>query len=87
MFMHYILPKVFRFYPQVMSVEFKHAPEGKEEMISVMKAKNYTVVKELLDLIRKPSDLLLVQNQLISSLNVSAMPEQTDFKVLGKSIS
>ena len=43
---------------------FSSNNEGKEGMISVMKAKNYTAVKEIKSVFGEPSDLIFVQNKL-----------------------
>ena len=59
-----------------MSVEHRHSPEGKDKIISYMKCQNFTLLKEVNDVYGTPIDLLLAKNNVISSLNVSAMPEQ-----------
>ena len=61
-------------------MEFRNVPEGKDQLISFMKSQNFTVLKEVKDIYGEPIDLLLAQNNIMSSLNVSAMPEQITFR-------
>jgi len=59
---------------QVISVEFKHIPQGKDALISLMETKNYSVVSEINNYQGNPVDLIFVKEEIKSLLNLTNIP-------------
>jgi len=55
---------------QVISVEHRHIPEGKESLISYMKDQNYTLIGEVKDVVGDPLDVIFAHHNALSMLDL-----------------